>query len=381
MERADAVVIGAGLIGSTIAWRLAQRGRRVVLLDRGEPGAESSAAAAGLLIPTAGSIDTQLLRLYLDSLTSYDAYVAELREASQAAFEYRVCGHLFLGLDDNQAQALRSRIGDQHAAGLAAEWLSGDDARRMEPAINPETRGALYFPRHAVLDNRRMSAAAARAAARAGAEVRPFEPALRIALDGGHVGGVETTRGQIATEIVVNAAGCWSSTLAPWMDEAIGPAKGEMIALQAWRPPVERIVSVPGGSVSTRGDGRIMVGATRIDGSYSKDVSVRAIQSMFDVARSAVPTLAEARFFEAWAGLRPRSRDELPVIGADSLVGLYWATGHLGMGILSAPTTADVIAGLIEGETPRISIDSFSPHRFQTSTTADASGELRGEEG
>lgn len=391
MEHADVVVVGAGLIGSAVAWRLAQAGRKVILLDRGEPGGEASSAGAGLLQPEAGrEASAETLRLWLESLAMYQDFVREVREVTRAPFEFRICGRLVVAFDESQESALRLRARAQDDAGIPYEWLSGDDVRRIEPAVTPEVRAALFYRQHGLVDNRGLVRALASAAASAGADVRPYEPVFEIALAGGRVDGVETPRGRVAADVVVNAAGCWSSLLVPSaareirfeqgqayvseyerspggvaQDLIVRPAKGEIIALEARPRPVERVVTAPGASISARGDGRIVVGATIIHDTFDKQITADGVAKMLDAARRAVPALGAARFVEAWTGLRPHSPDDQPVIGPDRLGGLYWATGHFTMGILSTPATADVLASLIEGRAPRVPISSMSPRRFE----------------
>lgn len=367
-EHAEVVIIGAGLIGSSIAWRLAQSGRKVVLLDRGRPGGEASSAAAGLLVPEAIGAQPDVVRLWLRSMDQYDQFVAEIREVTRAAFDYRICGRLRLALDDPEAETLRQRIPSERDAGIDAEWLAAEDVRKLEPAVNPEVRGALFFTRHGLLDNAMLSWAVAAAAEKTGVEVRPYEPALRIELSGGRIEGVITSRGRIATNIVVNAAGCWSSALTPWRPDVVVASKGEMIALQVGSRPIERIISTSIGTVSARTNGRLIVGATRFDGLHDRTITADAVARMLTAAKTAIPTLGQAQFQEAWAGLRPCPIDKQPIMGQDEVEGLYWATGHLGMGILAAPATAEVMADLINDRPAPIPIDSLSPRRFARTT-------------
>jgi glycine oxidase len=365
MERADVVVVGAGLIGSAIAWRLAQAGRKVILLDRGQPGAEASTAAAGLLQPEAGrEAGPQLLQLWLRSLEQYGRFVGELRETTGAAFEYRVSGRLVLALTEAEEASLQQRFRNQQAASVRCELLSGEAARKLEPAITAATRAALYFPQHGLVDNQRMSPLVTTAAALAGAQVRVDEPVLRFAETAGRVDGVATTRGQIAADVVVNAAGSWSSLLAGSAKPVVAPAKGEMIALAARTRPFESQVSTAEGSVSARADGRILVGATVRDAGFSKELSADGVARMLAAAVHAIPGLAQARFLDAWTGLRPRTPDDQPIIGPDRRDGLFWATGHFQMGILSAPATADVVVALIDGKHPPVPVGDLSPRRF-----------------
>lgn len=361
----DVIVVGAGIIGSSIAWRLAQTSRTVTLLDRGEPGAESSSAAGGALIPEAPSLHPDLLRLYLASLRAYRGYVDEIREATGAPFEYRAPGRLYLALDDERVPALQAHARLQVQHDVRAEWLSGDDVRRLEPAVTPEQRGGVYFRDHALVENSQLSRAVAQAAARAGAEVRSHERVHALALDRDRVVGVETHRGRLPAESVVLAAGCWSSQLTPWRPDLLTPAKGQMIALHVAPRPIERMVGMAGCTIVPRADGRMMVGATRHDGDPSRDLTAEAVGRMVAYAIKLVPALAAARFADAWTGSRPLTADGLPVIGRDDDVGgLYWATGHLGMGILSAPTTAECVSALIDGQRPPVSLEAFAVSRF-----------------
>jgi glycine oxidase len=367
MDSADVVVIGAGLIGSSIAWRLAQRGSKVVLIDRGEPGSEASWAAAGVLIPSAGEGDQSLFAFFRESHEAYPSFVEEVRETTGAAFEFRTCGQLVLSFDEAFDSVLAHRAALQHAANFPAELLTGEEARRLEPAINPSVRSALRYPTHGLVDNRLLSRSATLAAAAAGAVVRSHEPVQRLVVESGRVTGVETSRATIAADIVVNAAGCWSSELTPWLRGTMTAAKGEIIAFRLWRRPVEHIISVNSGSgsVSTRSDGRVLAHATRTDGVFDKNVRGSSIRFLIGLAEMAVPGLSEAPIYEAWAGLRPLSSDGLPLIGFDRRAGLIWATGHLGMGILAAPITADVVTRLIYHESPSVEIGLFSPQRFE----------------
>ncbi|MBX6770109.1 MAG: glycine oxidase ThiO [Chloroflexi bacterium] len=375
MERADVVVVGAGLIGSAVAWRLAQAGLRVVLLDRGEPGQEASWAGAGLLQPEAGrEASPELLRLWLESLAMYGDFIRELREATSADVEFRLCGRLVLALDTAEEAALHQRAEAQRAAGIPCEWLTAAEVRRREPAVTPDVRAALYFPQHGLVDNRRLVRILALAAAMAGAHVRGYEPAVAIATRGGRVEGVATANGRIAADVVVNAAGCWAGQLLPerWPSlggeespsPIIGPAKGEIIALEAQPRPLAHVVSTRDASVSARADGRIVVGATVIHGTFDRQVSVDGLTRLLTAATTAVPALRTARFVEAWTGLRPYTPDEQPILGPDEITGLYWATGHYKMGILSTPATAAVVADLVAGRSPRMPISSMSPRRF-----------------
>ncbi|HUX88054.1 MAG TPA: FAD-dependent oxidoreductase [Chloroflexota bacterium] len=377
MERADVVVVGGGLIGSAIAWRLQQAGRRVILFERGEPGAEASSAAVGLLLPEAGREGgPDLLALWQESLDRYPAFIGELRETTGVAVEFRQTGSLALALNAAESDVLSRRFRAQVAVKIPAELLSGDDARAIEPALGRDVQSALHFPRHGLVDNQRLSKVVPTAAAKAGVQVRAHEPVLGISVRSGRVEGVETYRGRIAAEVVVNAAGSWASLGVPIQDFASGslakaegdvplvrPTKGEVIVLWTQTRPIERLITVSGASIVARSDGRVIVGGTLIDNSFDRAVTVGGVASLISAAVGAIPELTRARFADAWIGLRPRSRDDGPIIGSGGISGLFWATGHFKTGILSTVATADIVTAMIEGK-PHLPVDSLSPRRF-----------------
>lgn len=370
MEHLDIAVIGGGLIGNAIAWRLARPGRAVAIFERGEPGVEASWAAAGLLQPEAGrEAGPQLLGLWLASLKQYAAFVSEVREATKVMVEHRACGRLVVALNEGEEAALRARLNEQQAAGLACEWVSGDEAQRMEPALTREARAALYFPDHGLVDNRQLTSTVLQAAQQAGVQLHAYEAVVAIETRAGRVSGIRTTAGSYTADLVINAAGSWAAGLAPDLtgrpaSPIVRPAKGEIIALQAQPRPIERVISISGGSVSARADGRLVVGATIKDAGFDRAITADGVARMLRTAVTAVPALREARFLEAWTGLRPRTPDSQPILGADVIEGLLWATGHYKMGILAAPATASIIADLVDGRAPAIPIDDLNPRRF-----------------
>jgi len=377
MNRTDIVVIGAGLIGSSVAWRLAQHGHRVTVVEKGEPGVEASWAAAGLLQPEAGrEAGPQLLQLWLNSLANYGAFIAEIREVTGIAVEYRTTGRLVAAFDEVEEAALREKFQAQAGTGIRAEWLGNAAVRALESAVAPDIRGAILYSDHGLVDNRQLTSAVVQAARRAGVTLRTYETVTAIQTSGGRVSGVRTDRGVIPAEIVINAAGAWSAglglqdanesrvTILSPSDPPVYPAKGEIIALQARPRPLERVITIPGGSVSARADGRIVVGATVRDVGFDREITADGVARMLTAAIRAVPELKSARFLEAWTGLRPRTPDEQPVLGEGRVPGLFWATGHFKMGILSAPATAEVLTALVEGREPPFPVDDLTPWRF-----------------
>lgn len=364
----DAVVIGGGIIGCSVAWRLAQRGRTVALLERGRVGGEASSAAGGIFIPEAETgLSPDLLRFWDTSNQMYPAFVDEVRSVTGEAFEFRVNGRLVVAFSDEDVARLRQDFELQAPAGIRAEWLSGAEARAAEPSLSPDVQAAIFFPDHGLVDNPRLTHALGSAVRRAGGDLFESRPVTGLLVQGGRVAGVQTPNGEVGGSIVVNCAGSWSGLVDPRARQPVRPAKGQMLAVDRGAMPLNHLVAGPGGSAVPRADGRTLIGATIDDVGFDKDVIAGAIAGLFQRTARILPSLEQARFLDAWAGLRPMCPDHQPLIGADlEIGGLYWATGHFTMGILSAPATAQAIADLIDAGRTALPIAGFGAERFAT---------------
>jgi glycine oxidase len=367
----DVVVVGGGIMGCAIAWRLAAGGARVALFERQEPGQEASWAAGGALIPDAGhGAPAPLLDFWLASLRMYPSFMEALREETGVPVEFRVPGHLVLAPDETSFEALRRQHDRETAAGVRSELWTEARVREAEPAVAPGFVGALCFPDHGIVDNRRLVAALALAAARRGVTVHSGRPVTGLLVEGGRVTGADVCGERHPAGAVVNAAGSWAGLLAAAGGQPalpalpVAPAKGQILALEA-RPPVcERILSSDLGSLAPRRDGRHIFGATVEEAGYDRRVTAAAVARLLSGAVAMCPALAGATLLETWTGLRPVTPDRLPIVGAGPLDGLFVATGHFTMGILSAPATAEAIAGLILSGRSPLPVEAFSPHRF-----------------
>lgn len=368
----DAIVIGGGIIGCSVAWRLAQDGRQVALLERGRVGGEASSAAGGIFIPEAEpDLSPDLLRFWDTSNRMYPSFVEEVRAATGEAFEFRVNGRLVVAFDEEDVARLRRRFELQEPSGIRAEWLSGADARAAEPALSPEVQAAIFFPDHGLVDNPRLTHALGTAVRRAGGDLFENRLVTGLRIHGGRVEGVQTPVGEVRGELVVNCAGSWAGLVDPHARQPVRPAKGQMLAVDRGSVRLTHMVAGPGGSAVPRADGRTLIGATVDDVGFDKDVIAGAILGLFQRTVRILPSLEHARFLDAWAGLRPMCPDHQPLIGADlEIGGLYWATGHYTMGILSAPATAKAIADLIDSGHTALPIARFNAARFSTPASA-----------
>jgi glycine oxidase len=338
----DVVVVGAGVIGLACAWRCAQRGMRVLVLERDEPGAGASGVAAGMLAPvTEAEFGEQaLLALNLAGAELWPGFAAELSERSGLDTGYRASGALVVAADRDDAEELRRLHAFQQSLGLDARWLGGRECRRLEPRLSPRVPGGILAPQDHEVEPRAVVRALRAALVAAGGELRT---------------GVDVTDpAELDGEHVVVAAGCWSG--AP-----VRPVKGQILRLRG-EALAERLVRTPRCYVVSRPGGETVVGATVEERGFDTTVTADGVFRLLEAAREALPDVTELEFVEAAARLRPGTPDNAPLIGERD--GLIWATGHHRNGVLLAPITALAVAAMVAGESPPEAVEPFAPARF-----------------
>jgi glycine oxidase len=353
MRSADVVIAGAGVVGSALALELADAGRRVVVVDRDEPGAGASSAAAGMLVPqgeTAVAAGGAFLDLARASLPLFEPLAARLRDLTGTDVELRRPGLVHVALDEAEAARLSETAARRRAEGDEVRWLDASDARRLEPALSPRVLGALHDPAPWQVDNARLTRALADLARDRGAEFRLGRAATGFLREGARVTGLETEAGPVPAGVTVLAAGAWSAGLAATLGLVlpVRPVKGQMIETRLPLGRLNALVWAADVYLVPRASGRVLVGATVEEAGFDTRVTLGAVASLAQAACGAVPALAGAGVARAWAGLRPGTPDGLPVLGAVAGVdGLVLATGHFRNGILLAPITARLLADLI----------------------------------
>ncbi|MEA2197170.1 MAG: glycine oxidase [Solirubrobacteraceae bacterium] len=370
----DVVVIGGGVIGLAVAWRAAQAGLSVTVLERGQPGAETSHVAAGMLAPISEATPTELpvLALGLRAAVGYEGFAAELADASGCDPGYLACGTLAVARDADEAEALERELELRRGLGLEVERLRPSAARAMEPALAPTLRLALAVPTDHAIDPRRLTAALAEAVARAGGVVRTGAEVAAITLADAHATGAVLAGGErvVAGDVVV-AAGPWSGRLEGLPPEArvpVRPVKGQILRLHDPAGPglLSRVLRIAGrGYVVPRGDGRYVLGATTEERGFDRTVTAGAVFELMREAIELVPGFSELVLDECSAGLRPATPDGVPAIGPGAIPGLHWATGHHRGGVLLAPVTAALsVAGLLGEPASSKAAASVAPTRF-----------------
>ncbi|MEX0973606.1 MAG: glycine oxidase ThiO [Solirubrobacterales bacterium] len=365
----DAIVVGGGVVGLCCAWRLAQRGARVAVLDRDRPPAGATRVAAGMLAPV-GELafgEPRLLELTLAAAALYPGFVAELEAASGVSTGYRRDGALHVALDRDEAAELRRVHELQRSLDLGAEWLPPRRCRELEPGLTPSLSGGVHAPGEGSIDPRALTAALLAALEAAGVELRTGTEVEAALFEGERLTGLRLAGGdELRAATVVLAAGAWSSQ-ATWLPEhtrpPVRPVKGQILELRArdGAAPCRRIVASERVYLAPRPDGRLIAGATVEEQGYDTAVTAGGVHELLREAYRLLPEVAEMELVEAAAGLRPGTADNLPLVGPAPIDGLFWATGHHRNGILLAPLAADRLAELLGGATAP-GWSRFEPH-------------------
>jgi len=362
----DVLVIGGGIVGSAIAWRLAKDGLAVTLLEKGEIGRESSWAAGGMLTPVhLADYPPALVEVCGASLALYEPLCREIVAASGVDPEYRVTGLLLLVTDDAGEEAARELEVWKRQRNQPVERLTREEALRVEPKVTPHLRRALRLPDIAQIRNNRMAVALAEGARRKGADVRPNTPVTGFLRVPGRVNGVKTPRGDIYAGTTILAAGAWSAELLQplGLDLKVKPIKGQIL-LAGGSPDFCRHMILDGESyLIPRADGRILIGSTLEDVGFDKSVILETIGDLAVRGARLMPELGKLPMVTSWAGLRPATPDRLPYLGKGPLDGLIVATGHYRNGILLAPITAEIVADMLAGQSSDIDLAPFDPLR------------------
>ena len=353
------IVVGAGIIGLSLAIELNKQGLRVLVVEKGEPGREASWAAGGMLVDFPAETLPALRELATASARMYPEFVHELEDESGLKIDLRTVGTLLFLDAAPEPDALDTY-------GWLARW------RELEPNLkaanlSAKSRAGVYLKERCV-DPRHLAAAAIAAARHRGIDFSSGNHVLAVEVVDGKASGVRTNKTRFAAGIVVNCAGAWAGQIGPHPFPT-RPVKGQMLCVampqkELVRHVVRTVGFAPDVYLIPRSDGRMLIGATVEEMGFDKQTVPETILKLRNAALDLVPKLADARILEAWAGLRPGTPDGLPILGATPTPGYFVATGHFRDGILLAPATARVMAEVISGRAPEYDLGAFSALRF-----------------
>jgi glycine oxidase len=358
------VIIGAGVAGLGVGWRLVQAGAEVTILERAQPGSGASWAAAGMIAVTAELLDAHAAEIEFarQSNALWPEFAEELEAASDRAVGFSRKGAMILAADTAELARFARKAS---APGLSL--LDPAQVRALAPLVTGPQAGALWSPKEAVVDNRALTVALAYAFQRAGGRLITNEAVVRIERKGSSTDGraaiAHTPFGLYHADVFVLAAGAWSglieSELAP-----ITPVKGEMIALEPPRGASlpDQVIWGHGVYVVPRGR-RLLVGATAEMVGFDTALTDEAARALRAGAENLLPAVKDWTLVDQWAGLRPRAPDGLPLLGPTSVDGLWLAGGQFRNGILFTPAIAQNITAQLMGK--GTAIPAFDPRRLK----------------
>ena len=351
MNSPDVVVVGAGIVGCTIAYELAKTGARVQVLEPRAPGQGATRASAGILAPYIEGHGSSLLRdLGKRSLDLYDDFIAALRADSGHDVTYQRNGTFELAFSTADVDRLTALGDGLRQDGIEAHWVQPDGFSQHEPMASPSALGALLIPTHGFVAVTAVTLAAVVAAQKYDA-VFTFETgAIRIfPMPSGRV-GIQSSTTLWEADRVVLAAGSWSSNVVIQDADVppVKPIRGQLIQLQTDPGRIHRVIWGPDGYLVPWPDGSVLVGSTVEDVGFDEGHTAEAVDKLRAAAVSLVPSLAAAEMSSVRTGLRPKGPDDLPLLGPSRAVpGLIYATAHYRNGVLFTPLTVKLIGDLV----------------------------------
>ena len=394
MRSSDVVVVGGGVIGCAVTYYAAKRGLRVTLIDQPKRGRATSASAGGLwplgesiglgcgvifykaqlakgVVPDGANGPGQLPRSFLDfalqSNAMFPTLAEELRETGGLDIDLERTSLLFL-IYDEADEAFAVPLWRNCPCGRSlTEWLTPEELARAEPAVTRNLRGALRFNGDDQVNPYRLADAYRAAARMLGAEFLPHTEVTNVLAERGRVVAVETLAQHIPCSIVVNAAGAWAPQIGRMVsiDLPVRPVRGQIVGTEALPDILSACISTTHCYLAQKRHGEIIIGSTTEEVGFDVGVTNSGMKTLAAGAIRALPFLARVNVKRAWAGLRPGTPDELPILGpVEGVAGYQNACGHFRTGIVNSPLTGVLLAELISGAPPSFPVEPVLLSRF-----------------
>lgn len=385
MDKADVIIIGGGIIGSSIAYYLSKLGSKVLVLEK-DDHAQGSAGATDGVVGYHTKKPGDEMELAIESIAMFDSLSKEL--GMEIEFE-KGCGGLQPVEDRFQWDILSGIAEEQRQSGVDIRMISIKEACRIEPQLSPSLYGALYSPTGCKVNPLRLIFAYVRAAKALGAQMIKGTEVTELIKEGGRVTGVRTNRGDFYADQVVNACGSWAARIAQMagVDMPIKPRKGQLVVTEPIGPFMTctvqcarynvikfrpELIEDPevlrmGASLSIKQtqSGSLLLGSTREMAGFDRENTLEAVETIVKRAVKFFPALENVNIIRSFAGLRPFTPDGLPILGkVGDVEGFYMAAGHEGDGIALAPVTGKLVAEDIVYGKPSYPLNAFSPDRF-----------------
>lgn len=378
---ADVVIIGGGVIGTSIVYYLANRGLNVVLLEKEGIGSKTSSAGEGVIFLQLKKPGIHL-KIAMESLKQYK----KLRDELDYDIEFTNHGTMLIIQNDEEFEAMRNHTKNLRENGLPLKLLDRKEAREIEPELSESIYGATFSPLDAQVNPMNFSFAMANSARKMGANILPYTEVLGIKVKKEKINEVVTNKGNISTNIVVNAAGIFAPNIGKMVNVniPITPRRGQLLVTEVipkilnrpvtaarylaikYNPDIAQIAAGKAAAIEPTENGNLLIGSTREFVGFNYYTTFEGIKDIAENAIAMVPKLKNISIIRTFAGLRPYTVDGLPILGkVDDLKGFIMAAGHEGDGIALAPITGELIAELIATGKTKIDLSKFSLERFK----------------
>jgi glycine oxidase len=369
----EIIVVGGGCIGLSLAGELASN-HHVQLLEKDRLGRGASWSAAGMIAPVmeAEHGEDELLELSLRSQELYSEFVRQLEDETDRVVDYRTDGTLGLAFDQPQVSELDRRARFLRDRGFEVETLDTEEVRSMEPRISSYVVEGLYVSSERQVDNRKLVEALAERCRVRGVDLHEREPVRSIRYKHDRIETVVTPEKKYQPDFVLLCAGVGFHRIDGLKEPdqmPVRPVKGEALSVRLDEPPeVEYVLRTPDVYCVPKRDGRLVIGGTMREEGFDRRVTAGAVLDLLHEAYEVIPFIYEKELLETWAGLRPASRDSLPILGpSPTTENLAFATGHYRNGILLTPVTVQLLVDWFEDRTVPNLMEPLLPSRFQES--------------
>jgi glycine oxidase len=366
------MILGGGIIGLSCAFEAARRGMHVTLIEPSELGGQASGAAAGMLAPYSENTEQpdDFFHLCLSSLRCYPEWIRAVEELSGMPVEWVQSGSINVFMHEADALPIASRLQWQNDWGARAQLLDAAQLRKLEPMVSQSAVAGVYTPEESHVYAPKLVTALVAACRKLGVAIHAHAGEIEEVLV--HHSGGATVRAQSLESLVhadrlVVCAGAWSGAYERWFGLSIPvhPIRGQICSYEHQADEVRHMVFASQAYWVGKRNARLVCGASEDVAGFATSVTERGIGRLTRSSNQLFPFLEARKTAHSWAGLRPATRDGLPLLGQiEGTPEVIMASGHYRNGILLSPITALVVADLLEGKQARLPISRFAPHRF-----------------
>lgn len=376
MQNPDAIVIGAGIVGASVALSLTNAGFRVLVIDRGAVSSGTTGAGEGNILVSDKDPGPELAL----ALRSRDLWF-EMQDDVGDTFELEAKGGVVVARSDDGP--LMNLASEQSHHGVTIQKLDHTSLHELEPYLDQRYQSGVFYPQDSQCQPMLAAAHVIRTVMQRGGAFISQAKVTRILVNKGAVTGIETTQGNFSAPIIVNATGTWAGELAQMAGShlPIAPRKGFILVTEPTKKYVfhkvydsDYVANVASSDADLQTStvvegtraGTILIGASRERVGFDGSMNYEILRRLAAQATSLFPILRDVQLLRAYRGFRPYAPDHLPVIGEDATVkGLWHSAGHEGAGIGLAPGSAALITDAILGRESFMDGSAFSPARFE----------------